>query len=317
MLVTEYTYSIPNKNTVSKNPKKGLPKLIVITGPTASGKSDLAVRLARKFNGEIISADSRQVYRGLDVGTGKITKKEMRGVPHHLLDVASPKRTYTVAQFKKEAEKIIRYIVRNGKTPLLVGGTGFYIDAVLGRATFPEIPPNQSLRDQLEKKSTQSLVTLLTKLDPKRAKTIDLHNPRRLVRAIEIAKAIGLVPKLTAKKHYDSLEIGIKTADELLKEKIALRLKKRMPKIIAEIRGLHDKGLSWKRMYRLGLEYRFVSQYLQKKFTKEEMTELLTTAIWQYARRQKTWFKRNKNLQWFPLSKERQVEKTVAQFLKK
>jgi tRNA dimethylallyltransferase len=300
---------------MSKRSTTNLPKIIVITGPTASGKSDVAVRLAKKYNGEIVSADSRQVYRGLDAGTGKITKKEMRGVTHHLLDVTNPKREFSVAQYRMLAKKALESIGNRGRIPFLVGGTGFYIDAVLGRVTFPEIPPNQPLRDQLEKKSTESLVNVLEKLDPKRAVTIDRHNRVRLVRAIEIAKTIGSVPTVTTTKNYDSLEIGIQTPDEHLKERITLRLKKRMPKIITEVRTLHNKGLSWKRMYRLGLEYRFVSQYLQEKYTREEMTELLTTAIWQYARRQKTWFKKNKHILWFSLSNEKQVEKKVAQFL--
>ncbi len=166
-------------------------KLIVILGPTASGKSELAVKLAKKFNGEIISADSRQVYKGLNIGTGKITKKEMKGIGHHLLDVASPKRKFTVAQFQKLAFKKIREIQRRGKTPFLVGGTGFYIQSVVDNISIPEVTPNWKLRKALEKKNTEELFSMLKKLDPARAKTIDSKNPRRLTRAIEIASAEG------------------------------------------------------------------------------------------------------------------------------
>jgi tRNA dimethylallyltransferase len=300
-----------------KTKSSTLKKIVVITGPTASGKSDLGVRLAQKFNGEIISADSRQIYRGLDVGTGKITKKEMCGVRHHLLSITTPKKEFSVAEYRSLAEKAIEDIQKSGKTPFIVGGTGFYIDALLGRAVFPEVPPNNTLRKKLEKKSVEALFALLKKKDPRRAKNIDPHNKIRLVRALEIADALGSVPNLKKKKRYQSLEIGILTPHDVLQKNIRVRLQKRLPKMLTEVRRLHHKGLSWKRMYQLGLEYRFVSQYLQKKLTKDKMVELLNTAIWQYARRQKTWFKQNKSIEWFPLSKEKQIEKKVAQFLKK
>ncbi|MDP2967519.1 MAG: tRNA (adenosine(37)-N6)-dimethylallyltransferase MiaA, partial [bacterium] len=163
-----------------------LKKLIVILGPTASGKSELAVRLAKKFNGEVISADSRQVYKGMDIGTGKITKKEMQNIPHHLLNVTSPKRRFTVAQYRKLALKAIDKIFKKGKIPILCGGTGFYIQAVVDGIVIPEVKPDWRLRSNLEQLSTEELFNRLKKLDPKRAKTIDKKNRRRLIRALEI-----------------------------------------------------------------------------------------------------------------------------------
>ncbi|MCK5060057.1 MAG: tRNA (adenosine(37)-N6)-dimethylallyltransferase MiaA [Candidatus Pacebacteria bacterium] len=285
-------------------------KLLVILGPTASGKSELAVKLAKKFNGEIISADSRQVYKGLDIGTGKITKKEMRGVPHYLLNVASPKNTFTVAQYKKQAEKAINKIIKKGKLPILCGGTGFYIQAVVDDISIPEVKPNSALRKKFEKKSIKELATILKKLDSKRHKTIDIKNPRRLIRAIEIAKALGKVPSLKKKKKFDALQIGIKTEDKILKQKINKRIKQWLKQgLIQEVKKLHNpptrliggragEGLSWKRLESLGLEYKYVALYLQGKLSKDEMLKKLETETWRYAKRQKTWFKKDKRIEW-------------------
>ncbi len=270
-----------------------LQKIIVICGPTATGKPDHGVQLAKEINGEIISADSRQVYRGLDIGSGKITKREMCGVPHHLLDVISPKRVFSVAQYKKLATKAIVDIVARGRTPIVVGGTGFYIDAVICDTLFPEVPPNKILRAQLAKKTAaENFKTLLT-LDPIRAHAIDPHNNVRLIRAIEIATALGSVPKLNQKNNYEIKWVYLDFADEVLKERIHTRLVKRMRQgMVVEVKQLHENGVSWKRLEALGLEYRFVAQYLQGKLSKENMLVELERAIWHYAKRQRTWFKK-------------------------
>jgi len=309
---------------MSKNRKK--PKIVVIVGPTAIGKSSLAVELAKKFDGEIISADSRQVYKGLDIGTGKITKKEMRGVPHHMLDVANPKRKFSVVEYKKISEKILSYMIVRNKLPIVVGGTGFYIQALVDNITLPEVPPNPKLRKKLEKKNTEELFKILKKLDPKRSGSIDRYNPRRLIRAIEIAKHLGFVPKsykLKAKS-YDSLFIGLDSPDRKLKERIKKRLNERIRQgMIAEARKLHKEGLSYKRMRELGLEYKYLADFLDppagragKKITKEEMIEQLETAIWQYAKRQRTWFKRDKRIKWIKPSGQKKIEKEIERFLR-
>ncbi|HWB34007.1 MAG TPA: tRNA (adenosine(37)-N6)-dimethylallyltransferase MiaA [Candidatus Paceibacterota bacterium] len=278
------------------------PKVIAIVGPTASGKSSLGIYLAQKLNGEVISADSRQVYRGLDIGTGKVTTKEMRGIPHHLLSVASPKKQFTVDQFVKLGSKAIESISKQGRMPIIVGGTGLYIDMLLGRMSYPEIPPNPTLRKQLERKSVEQLFLMLRKLDPRRAKTIDAKNPRRLVRAIEIAtlrnkksSARGSV----ARQQYTVLWLGINPSDAVLKKNINARLLARLKAgMVAEARRLHAQGLSYKRMRELGLEYRFLADLLEKKLDTKEFETGLERAIWQYAKRQRTWFKRNQNIRW-------------------
>ncbi len=294
-------------------------KLIVILGPTASGKSDIAVDLAKKFNGEVISADSRQVYKDLDIGTGKITKKEMRGVPHYLLDVANPRKQFSVSDFLKMTNLTIVKIVTKNKVPIVCGGTGFYIDALLGDKQIPEVPPNPKLRRQLEKKSTEELFKILKKLDQERAKNIDSKNPRRLARAIEICKAMGKVPSHFAKasrdKTYNVLKIGIKIPETELKKRINKRLEKRIKiGMIAEAKNLHKRGLTHKRMRELGLEYGALADFLDKKINKKEMEERLQKEIWQYAKRQMTWFKKNKDVIWLP-PKISLIEKEAKKFL--
>ena len=272
---------------------KKLPKIIVVCGPTATGKSDRAVELARLYNGEIISADSRQVYKGLDIGCGKITTEEMRGVPHYMLDVASPLRTYSVAQFQKKAQIHIADILKRGKVPIICGGTGFYIDAIIFNIEFPKVKANAKVRALLEQKSTKDLFTELQKKDPRRAKTIDQHNKVRLVRALEIITALGKVPKISKKSAYDVHRVYLDFPDTVLKERIHVRILKRMKQgMLTEAKHLHANGMSWKRMDRLGLEYRFLALVLQKKITKVEFMTQLELAIWHYVKRQRTWFKK-------------------------
>lgn len=297
-----------------------IPKIIVILGPTASGKSDIAVEIAQKWNGEVVSADSRQVYRGLDIATGKVTVAEMRGIPHYLLDVADPGEQcdrYSVAHFKRDAERAIDDILSRGKVPILCGGTGLYIQAIVDNVLPPEIAPNEELRKKLDAKSTDELFALLQKIDPKRAETIDAKNPRRLVRAIEIAHRLGIVPKLSdMPKKYEVLQIGIQTDHETLRARIETRLEKRLNEgMIEEAVGLHKNGLSFERMDELGLEYRYLAKYLQGKITQEEMKNELATKIRQYAKRQMMWFKRDARIFWFPLDKKPEILVKIKEFL--
>lgn len=279
--------------------KKKLP-LIIVAGPTSAGKTSYSIKLARQLakkgvTTEIISADSRQVYKGLDLLSGKVTKREMKKVPHHMIDVADPKRVFSVQQFQKMATKKIADIHKRGNTPILVGGTGFYIDAVVYGTMFPEVKPNANLRKTLAKLSTGELFTKLKNLDPVRAKEIDSNNPVRLIRAIEIATALGKVPKVKYVQRYETKWIMLDLPDEELKKNIRTRLLARMRAgMIAEAKKLHKSGVSWKRMEDLGLESRYLALYLQNKISKKETLSELETGIWHYAKRQRTWFRKYK-----------------------
>lgn len=294
------------------------PRVIAVVGPTASGKSALAVEIARLVGGEVVSADSRQVYTGLNIGTGKVTKREMRGVQHHLLDVTNPKRTMSVVQYESLATRAIRDILKRGKVPIICGGTGLYVDAVLTNTSFPAVPPNTKLRKELEKLSPEKLFEKLKKLDSMRAETIDAKNPRRLIRAIEIAKALGGVPEQApAQEKYNTIYIGLTLGKEELSERIHTRLLARMRRgMITEAKKLHEQGLSWKRMDSLGLEYRFLAQFLQNKITRDELLELLEIAIRQYAKRQMVWFKRNEKIKWFEPRDSKKILALAKKFLK-
>jgi len=276
------------------------PKLIAVVGPTCSGKSALGVFLAQKLKGEVISADSRQVYKGLNIGTGKVTKKEMSGVPHHLLNVASPKRQFNVADFVRLATPKFRKMSSCGKVPVVVGGTGLYVDALLGRISFPHVAPNKLLRAQLERFTVKQLYSQLKKIDPRRAKTIEPQHKRRLIRAIEIAKALGSSPTSSTpevKQKYNVLWLGLNPKD--LSKRITARLRARMRVgLVQEARKLHRGGLSYRRMETLGLEYRYVARHLQCTLTKQEMSVQLEREIQKYSKRQMRWFKRNKNIHW-------------------
>ena len=275
------------------------PKVIVILGQTATGKSALAVKISKGLavsgvESEIISADSRQVYKGLDIGTGKITKKEMRGVPHYLIDIVSPKKKFTVAEYQKQAISAIADIVKRGRTPIICGGTGFYIDAITKGVVFPEVPPNLKLRKILEKKSVTELFITLKKLDPIRAKNIDAKNKVRLIRAIEIVKALGRVPEIKeTKPPYKFIKIGLYLPEEKLRKKIEKRVGKMFEDgLLNEIKKLKKSGVSNKHLKEFGFEYF------------EPTEEKVIRETFKYAKRQMTWFKRDKEIKWFDASKK-------------
>ena len=294
------------------------PKIVGVVGPTATGKSDLGVLLGKRFEGEVISADSRQVYRGLDIGSGKITKREMKGIPHHLLDIRDPKRAYSAAHFQRDGRRAIKKILSHGKLPIVVGGTGFYIDALLTDMTLPETKPNFNLRKKLSKLSLEQLYKKLLALDPKRAESIDAKNPVRLIRAIEIATLHGPVSPVITSSPYDVLYLGIKTDNAELRERITIRLKKRMRQgMLGELRKLYEQGLSLKRMEELGLEYRYGARLLQKQITRAEFETQLIGEIYKYAKRQMTWFKRNRDIHWFEIGDVKSALTKAKAFIKK
>ncbi len=287
--------------------------IICVVGPTASGKSELAVKLAQKYNGEIISADSRQIYKGLNIGSGKVegtwtklaSKKVFlyKDIPHYLIDEVDPaKHQFSVSDFQNTTRKVITKLHKAVKMPIICGGTGYFIDSVIFESQIPQIKPDAKLRSSLEHLTTQQLFNKLKKLDPDRAKNIDPQNPRRLIRALEIVLTTGKpVPKNSVKPYYENvLWIAINPDMQTLEKKIQTRLDTRFKEgMIEEVKTLHDNGLSWQKLEDFGLEYKFIAQFLQNKISEAQMKQLLFTAIRQYAKRQLTWWKRNKAINWF------------------
>lgn len=295
------------------------PKVIAIVGPTASGKSALAVELAFHFNGEVVSTDSRQVYKGLDLGSGKITKEEMRGIPHHLLDVANPiTDTYTGADFYRDASIALRDIIIRGKLPIVAGGTFFWLELLRGRKATAPVAPNPILRNELEKLSTEELFAKLENKDPERAQTIDKHNRPRLIRSLEIIENLGIVPKTEpVSSPYDWLIIGIDIDKDTLKKRIEKRLNERLDKgMVEEIQKLLSVGVSAEKLIGFGLEYRYVTEYIQNKIDKTQMKDLIISKSLQFAKRQYTWLKADKSIVWkkFPLDTEL-ITSEVSTFL--
>ncbi len=296
-------------------------KLIVIVGPTASGKSELAVLLAKKYNGEIISADSRQVYRGLDIGTAKVAGTWRNGIfaykkiAHHCIGFVSPRKTYSVAQFQECAARAVRNIAQRGKIPVVAGGAGLWIDALIYDWHLPHVAPNLKLRRRLEKKSAAQLVTMLKKLNPRRAQTIEQKNPRRLIRAIEIAHALGSVPKLKKRGRYDALIIGLSPAPVVLEKQIRTRAQKMIQGgLISEIKKLRALKISTKRIREFGFEYRAGLEYLDGALSQADLLKRIAVETRQYAKRQMTWFKRNPDIIWNPPA--RNIQKRITAFLR-
>ncbi|MGM0629204.1 MAG: tRNA (adenosine(37)-N6)-dimethylallyltransferase MiaA [Patescibacteria group bacterium] len=290
--------------------------LIAVVGPTSTGKSDLAVDIALEFSGEVVSADSRQVYQGLDIGTGKITEEEMRGVPHHMLDVASPYRRFTVQEYKKEAERAVEEIHNRGNLPIVCGGTGFYISALLDNIEFPKVSPDSEFRKECEKKDPTVLFEELKDQDPKRAEEIDPSNKNRVIRALEIVKYFGSVPEVKKRGSiYNKLIIGIDRESEELKERIEKRLLKRLEEgMVEEAKKLNEQGLTFERMEELGLEYRYLAQYLKGETDRAEMVEKIKNASWQYVKRQRTWFKKDDRIYWFHPNEKELILRKITEF---
>lgn len=305
------------------NFKKNL--VLVILGPTAAGKTSLGVRLAAKYQGEIISADSRQVYKGMDIGTGKDLAEYKQGkkqIPYHLIDVISPKTEFNLAKYKKLANKAITDILSRQKLPIIVGGTGLYLQAVVDNYDLSVIKPNLLKRQELEALNREELFLRLEKLKPEFAHKLnnsDKNNPRRLIRYLEILEAGG---ELTGKQDspYQFLVLGLDYPDEVLRERIVKRINDRLDNegMVAEVEGLHDQGVSWKRLISFGLEYKFISYYLLEKLTYEEMITKLSDTSYRFAKRQKTWFKRwekqGRKIEW--VKDEKEAEELIEKYLK-
>ena len=303
-------------NTVSKH----LPPLIVVLGPTASGKSNLGIALAQRFHGEIVSADSRQVYRGLDIGTAKVTPEEQALVPHHLLDIADPAEIYTVSRFQQQAIAAINDILAREYLPLLVGGSPHYIQAVVDHLNIPHIPPQPELRAQLEQRPLSELLAQLETLDPRSAASIDRSNPRRVIRALEVCLLSGKPfsdQRGIADPLYRVFLLGINCPRHVLYSRIDARVDERMQQgMVQEVRDLLAQGITHERLDSLGLEYRYISRLLRGEFASEaEMVERLKYAIHDFTRRQLTWFRKDPRITWLEGIDIERAEKDVRTFL--
>ena len=290
-------------------------KLIAVMGTNASGKSGLGVELARRFQGEIVSADSRQVFRGLDLGSGKITPEEMQGVPHHLIDVCQPEDFFSMADFQRLAYNAIDGILARGHVPFLVGGTGLYVDAVIDGYELSDVEPDLAFRAHLETFETPALYEMLKEKLPDT--DIDPKNRNRVMRALERLAADDYHPGRRSPR-YEVLKLGVTWPREILKARIDERLERRLNEgMIDEVKGLMDAGVSTEFLTKLGLEYRYITEYLLGQWTYEQMLDELGRAIKRFAKRQMTWFRREENLHWLDMSADplAQAEALITPFL--
>lgn len=297
--------------------------VIAVAGPNASGKSDFGVKLARQFRGEVISADSRQVYRGMDIGTGKVSGEPLadrrrdvetgertfslvpissEGVLHWMLDVVEPGESFTLAQYQALALAALDDIVSRGRLPIVVGGTGLYIRALTEGLLIPPVPPDGALRAELEALPAAELASRLISLDPGAPEHIEMKNPRRVIRAIEILIHLGGTMASWRRRRalpYRFLVMGISPPPETLKRRIAERLARRFEEgMVDEVRRLLDRGVPAKTLDDFGLEYRYITRHLRGNLTEAEMVEQLRNAIWHYAKRQLTWFRKYSSVAW-------------------
>lgn len=294
-------------------------KLIVITGTNASGKSGLGIELAKKYNAEIVSADSRQVYTGLDLGSGKVTREEMQGVPHHLIDVAEPNEFFSLLDFQAQAYEAIDDIIARGKVPMLVGGTGLYINAVVDGYDIRKENLDPELRREVAAKSIPELIAILEEKNPKALDGIDLKNKRRLERAVERTLTGNTEPREN-KPRYETLVIGVTWPRDVLYSRIHERLDRRLDQgMIEEVEGLKTAGATDEFLNGLGLEYRYINMYLNGQFKSfGAFYDKLFMEIRHLAKEQMTWFRKRKDIRWIDMQGEPMAEavKLIDEFIK-
>lgn len=296
-------------------------KVVVIIGPTAVGKTKVSIELAKKWNGEIISGDSMQIYRGLDIGTAKVTEEEMDGVPHHLIDIREPDESFTVADFQKLVREKITEIEKRGKLPFIVGGTGLYIQSVLFDFQFQEETSNETrdaLYAQFEKEGIEPLYEKLTQVDPDSAQVIHPNNTRRVIRALEVYFDTG-VPfskwKETQSKEllYDAAIVGLKMDRALLYERINHRVDVMMKAgLLEEVKGLFDQNIHETQAVQ-GIGYKEIYEYLEGKVDIETAVEKLKKNSRNYAKRQFTWFRNQLEVEWFDMTDISAIEKKIEE----
>ena len=312
--------------------QKKYPKLIVILGPTASGKTELALKLAKKFNGEIVSSDSRQIYKEMFIGTASPCSNKLNDnlefqkpiyiakIPHYILHVVSPKKEYNMAIYKKMAIKIIKNIQTRNKLPLLVGGTGLYISNIVDNFKIPTVPPNKKLREkiknEIEKYGIEKIYQKLLTLDPMAEKFIQKNNPHRIIRALEVCLITGKPFSIQRQKNnpiFETLQLGIKISREKLYKKINQRVDQMIKNgLLEETMGL-TKKYPWNLQSMNGIGYKQIGMYLRNEINLDTAIELIKRDTRRYARRQITWFKKDKRIHW--ISTQKQAEKIIKKTL--
>jgi tRNA dimethylallyltransferase len=294
------------------NKTKQLPKLIVLLGATTSGKTDWSIRFAKAFDGEIISADSRQIYKKMDIGTAKISGEWRRNgirktfysedIPHHLIDFLDPGKSFTAAEFRDRAIKYAKFAHAHGKVPMLVGGTGLYISSVVDNWSFPRVPPNPKLRKGLESKTSEELIKLLQALDPVSAEVIDARNKRRMIRALEVSIFSGKPFSEQQKKGeplFDLLQIGVEAPRAVLHERIHERVDGMVKRgLVKEVELLVKQRYGWHLPCMSGVGYQQFKGYFDGTYSLDRAIEILKRDTRRYARRQLTWFRRDKRIEW-------------------
>jgi tRNA dimethylallyltransferase len=307
--------------------EKKLPKLIVLLGPTAAGKTEWGIRLAKKFHGEVISADSRQIYKKMSIGTAKQPGEwQWQGlhkvymvddIPHHLVDFLDPGKTFTVAQFRDRAVKHIKLAYRNGTVPFIVGGTGLYLSAIVDNYHIPRTSPNKKLRSSLEGKSKEELLQLLQSLDPETAAIIDVHNIRRVIRALEVCILTGQPfseQREKGEQLFNVLQIGVQADRQVLYERIHKRVEAMMKAgLLKEVESLMKQKYAWHLPSMSGVGYRQFKMYFDGVHTLPEVVERIKRDTRHFARRQLTWFRRDTRTKWVRTYEE--AEALVAAFL--
>ena len=284
------------------------PTVYVIGGPTASGKSNLAVELAKKINGEIISADSMQIYKDMDIGTAKVTKEEMQGIKHYMIDFLSPEERYSVSSFKKDAENAIEEILQKGKTPIVVGGTGLYIDSLIYGIEFRDEKFDEQYRESLNKIAEEQGLDILykeaQKIDPDAMQKISINDKKRIIRVLEIYHKTGKTKtEMEIESRKNEVKYNYKVfAITMPREKLYERIEKRVDimikqGLIEEVQKILEKYSKFPTAMQ-GLGYKEVVEYLENKTTKEEMIEKIKKETRHYAKRQLTWFRKNKETIW-------------------
>jgi tRNA dimethylallyltransferase len=295
------------------------PRVVAVVGTNASGKSDLAVHIAEVFRGEVVSADSRQVFRELDLCAGKITAEEMRGIPHHLIDITEVGQPFSVADFQRLAYEAVDSILQRGRLPIIAGGTGLYVRAVVEGFDLHEGPSDPLVRKELEARELGALVDELLAAEPDAGDRIDLRNPRRVVRAVEIVRMGGTTARRASQPRYDVLQIGLTWPRPVLYQRIDERLARRLEHgMIQEVQRLLDSGVRPEVLDSLGLEYRHILRFIQGEYgTIEELYNALRFAIHAFARRQITWFRKAEGIVWLDSTGDYQAEaeRLISEFL--